>query len=218
MAQSVLATRPADSSVAPADARATSCAAVTGPCRAARIALQPQPPGRAPSSLPLTLPYTPWCRTRRSAFNGGRSSPGGRSTAVLRPKAHRAQRGYGRRRAPGGSSTGQAQTARPRPVFFLPSAKNAPPGRPRAPAAWARGVQRAAQGGRRASSALKVDRFPASWCPICPQTCPVSTEGGTRRVQLVREGGRGAGGGMQSPARRCERGGSARETAPKGTR
>jgi hypothetical protein len=147
MAQRVLATRPAESSVAPADARPTSCAAVTGPCRAARIALQPHPPrARSP---PYRSPYrTLLGSVRDAAFRGGRSSPAGRSTAVLRPKAHRAQRGYGRRRAPGGSSTGQAQTARPRPVRTL-SAENAPPGRPKAPAARARGVQRAAQGGAR---------------------------------------------------------------------
>jgi len=45
-------------------------------------------------------------------------------------------------------------------------------------------------------------RFPVPYSETCQgplvrstrrETCPVSTEGGTRRVQLVREGGRGEG-------------------------
>ena len=63
----------------------------------------------------------------------------------------------------------------------------APPGSPRAPSA---------EGRRRISLPPAVLRFPPA--RAAPTTCPVSTEGGTRRVQLVREeGGRGGGGGRR---------------------
>ena len=42
---------------------------------------------------------------------------------------------------------------------------------------------------------------PAPPCPAAAdEKCPVSTEGGTRRVQLVREKGGGGGGGGAAPA------------------
>ena len=42
---------------------------------------------------------------------------------------------------------------------------------------------------------------PLSTTLLDHETCPVSTEGGTRRVQLVRERGGGAVGGMSGAAR-----------------
>jgi hypothetical protein len=47
------------------------------------------------------------------------------------------------------------------------------------------------EGGRRCASRSEAAQLPARSRPGHRETCPVSTEGGTRRVQLVREGGGG---------------------------
>ena len=48
------------------------------------------------------------------------------------------------------------------------------------------------------SSAVRVRASTAWACAAPPETCPISTEGGTRRVQLVREGGEEGGGPVRA--------------------
>jgi len=93
----------------------------------------------------------------------------------------------------------EGAVARAQPDRHLPRAARAAAQHlgpaPRARARWSTG------GTRRVRLVRKEGRDVSGWYGRRDETCPVGTERGTRRVQLVREGG-GRGGGVAPPARR----------------